>query len=383
MEPVLAVYAGFSLDVYGQSGTSYPPSKMHEVIQEALDELEYCMGPVSTKYGALRAAHGHPAPFSIKFVEIGNEDWFSTTYPYRWTMMFEALRQAYPGITYISTTFDEHSEYKIKLPRGTIWDTHHYEEPQYFLRNFNYFDNWQARTNNSGVGVLLGEYSVFQVDTPSGVVDFKNPPNIHVTYPRMLSALAEGVYALGGERNPHVVGMSSYAPSLQNLNWYNWTPNMIHFTANPDETILSASYWQQWMFARYRGTHTLPTTNTKGALNPLFWATSIDASTNVVYVKVFLHPHLYWRVETNYLHKIINTGNATVPITVNLDRPYTGVNGTILSGPDVHSFNSMQDKMAVSPKPLKDNWKATKTLVNGTLEWHIPKWSITVVQFNV
>jgi alpha-N-arabinofuranosidase len=286
MEPVLAVYAGFSLDVHGSSGTSYPRSKMQEVVQEALDELEYCMGPTTTKYGALRAAHGHPSPFSIKFVEIGNEDWFSTSYSYRWQMMHDGLKKAYPNITYISTTFDENSQYKINLPPGTMWDTHHYEEPQYFLRNFNYFDNWQSNTNNSGVGVLLGEYSVYQVDTPSGKINWGRPSTAHATYPRLVSAIAEGVYALGGERNPNVVRMSSYAPSLQNLDGYNWTPNMIHFTANPDETVRSASYWQQWMFSRYRGTHTVPVRNSKGDLNPLFWAASIDAPSNIVYLKV-------------------------------------------------------------------------------------------------
>jgi alpha-N-arabinofuranosidase len=223
MEPVLAVYAGFSLDGYGQEGTSYPPKRMQEVIQEALDELEYCMGSVSTKYGELRAKHGHPAPFSIKFIEIGNEDWFSDSYPYRWKMMYTALKATYPNIVFISTTFDENPKYKMKLEPGTMWDTHHYEEPQYFLRNFNQFDNWQQATNNSNIGVLLGEYSVFQIDTPSGIVDFQNPPDIHVFYPRLLSAIAEAVYALGGERNPNVVKMSSYAPSLQNLNEYNWT----------------------------------------------------------------------------------------------------------------------------------------------------------------
>jgi len=99
--PVLAVYAGLSLDTYGQKGTSYPASKMPSVIQEALDELEYCMGATTTKYGALRSEHGHPAPFEIKFVEIGNEDWFSDDYPMRWKMMYEALKKTYPDITYI------------------------------------------------------------------------------------------------------------------------------------------------------------------------------------------------------------------------------------------------------------------------------------------
>jgi alpha-N-arabinofuranosidase len=160
------------------------------------------------------------------------------------------------------------------------------EEPQYFLRNFNFFDNWQSNTNNTDVGVLLGEYSVFQVDTPSGRVNFQKPKDIHVAYPRLLSAIAEGVYALGGERNPNTVKMSSYAPSLQNMNGFQWTPNMIVFNADVGKTVLSTSYWQQWIFSRFRGTHTLPVTNIKGDFNPLFWAASIEGPTNTIYVKV-------------------------------------------------------------------------------------------------
>lgn len=124
MEPVLAVYAGFSLDVYGQSGVSYPEDQMGQILQEALEELEYCMGDVSTKWGAQRAADGHPEPFTINFVEIGNEDWFSTTYPYRWNVMYNGLKAVYPNITYISTAFDENALYNISIPAGNMWDWH-------------------------------------------------------------------------------------------------------------------------------------------------------------------------------------------------------------------------------------------------------------------
>ena len=107
MEPLLAIYSGFSLDIFGyggngvsNGGTSYPEDRMGEVLQSALDELEFCMGDVSTQYGSLRAQYGHAEPFNIKlvvlkqlsyryanssrsYVELGNEDWFSGTYPYR------------------------------------------------------------------------------------------------------------------------------------------------------------------------------------------------------------------------------------------------------------------------------------------------------------
>jgi len=205
IERVLAVYAGFSLDIFGQSGPSYPPDRMQEILQEALDEIEFCMGNTTSKWGSVRASLGHPEPFDIKFVEIGNEDWFSSTYPYRWEFMYNGLKAVYPNITYISTAYNEASAsygYNISIPAGVLWDTHHYEEPSFFVRNFDFYDNWQERTNNTGVEVMLGEYSAFQIDTPSGILDFSDPVDEHIFYPRLVSALSEGVYLLGMERNP-------------------------------------------------------------------------------------------------------------------------------------------------------------------------------------
>lgn len=283
LEPVLAVYAGFSLDVYGQEGTSFPPDRMQDVLQEVLDELEYCTGDTSTKYGALRAEHGHPDPFTINYVEIGNEDWFSSTYPYRFPFLYNGLKAAYPNLTLISTAFNENPDYTIDIPEGGMWDTHHYEEPTFFIDRFDEFDNWQQTYNTTGVDVLIGEYSVFQVDTPSGVVNFSDPVGLHIFYPSLLAAIGESVYLLGAERNPNVVKMSTYAPSFQNLNWYNWTPDLVSFTSNWDETILSVSYYMQSMFAKWRGTSVLPTT---GEVNPLFWVTTIDEPTGIIYLKV-------------------------------------------------------------------------------------------------
>ena len=227
MEPVLAVYAGFSLSVWGQAGPSYPPDMMDQIVQDALDELEFCMGDVDTQYGALRAAYGHPEPFKINFVEIGNEDWFSSTYPYRFQAMYDGLKAAYPNITYVSSAFDENPEYNITIPAGNMWDWHMYAEPSWFLTHFDMWDNWQEATNNTDVGVLLGEYSVIQIDTPDGNVNFSYPVDEHVFYPRLLSALCEGVYLLAAERNPNTVKMASYAASLENRNYVEWSPSML------------------------------------------------------------------------------------------------------------------------------------------------------------
>lgn len=101
MEPVMAIYAGYSLD-----GNSVPQDRMGPVLQTALDQIEYCMGDTSTTWGAQRAADGHPKPFQINYVELGNEDWFSSTYPYRFPILYNGIKAAYPNITLISTAYN-------------------------------------------------------------------------------------------------------------------------------------------------------------------------------------------------------------------------------------------------------------------------------------
>lgn len=364
LERVLAVYAGYSLSINGSEGASYPESALGEVLQSALDELEYCMGETNTTYGALRAAHGHPEPFQINYVEIGNEDFFSSTYNYRFPYLYNGLKAAYPNITYISTGFNENADYNISLPAGSMWDYHTYSEPSFFLSSFNFFDNWQQATGNEDVTIFVGEYSVFQVDTPTGVNNFSDPVGTHIFFPELLSAVAEAVYLIAMERNPNVVRMSSYAPSFGNFNWYNWTPNLISFDALPNNTVLSTSYYLQSLFAHYRGTQTLPVTNSEGDFNPLFWVATIDVPMNAVYVKV------------------VNTGNTTAPLSIELDVPFMGMpNGTIITNPDVNGFNYRGNQTAITPQPIALPGNAT---VNDRMVvWDVPAFSISVLQFDI
>lgn len=102
---------------------------------------------------------------------VGNEDWFSETYPYRWNFLYSGIKAAYPNLTLVSTAFNENDNYNITLPPGSMWDTHHYEEASFFVEGFNFYDNWQERTQNPDVTIFIGEYSMFQVDTPSGSVN--------------------------------------------------------------------------------------------------------------------------------------------------------------------------------------------------------------------
>jgi alpha-N-arabinofuranosidase len=288
-ENLLAIYSGYSLqDAIQFGGDEYPTTEeaMYPLLKEALDELEFCTGSTNTYWGAKRAEYGHPEPFKINYVEIGNEDWFGTQYEFRFNYLYKGLQAAYPDITYVASGYNEQPQvFNLTLPSGSMWDTHHYEEPKFFISAFDFWDNWQAATNNPNVTIEVGEYSVIQADTPSGAVNFSFPPDVHVFYPRLVSALAEGVYLLGAERNPNTVKMTCYAPSLQNLNWFNWTPNLVAFAADPRDTILSVSYWLQRTFNAYRGTESLTVENGKGDFGDLYWAASIQGK-EAVYLKV-------------------------------------------------------------------------------------------------
>lgn len=185
MEPQLDVYAGFSLNDAAGVGTSYPEDRMGEVLQEVLNEIEFVMGDTSTKYGALRAQYGHTEPFPLNCVEIGNEDWFSLTYKYRFQFLYDGIKAKYPHLTIVSSQFNERRS-NISLPAGTIWDAHNFQEPSFFLRNLDFYDNWQEDTYNEGVGMFNGEYSVLQYDKLCQVVNFSQPVDRHVFWPQVV-----------------------------------------------------------------------------------------------------------------------------------------------------------------------------------------------------
>jgi alpha-N-arabinofuranosidase len=263
IEPLLTIYAGYSLDLTNkQPANTVPKDELQFYINEAIEQLEYAMGDVNTPWGAIRAAHGHPKPFNIKYVEIGNEDWFSDSYYWRFPAFLDALKKVHPNITYIASQATESSpaNRNTTIPPGAMWDLHHYETPQFFKDRFNFFDNWQEISGYKGVQIFVGEYSVLSRDRVGGV-DWSNGEG-RFKYPTMVAAIGEAIFALAMERNPGVVTLSSYAPLFQNFNGYQWTPDFIGFTADPNATVLSTSYYQQQMFSLYHGAETLPVQNT-------------------------------------------------------------------------------------------------------------------------
>ena len=266
---------------------------------------------------------------------------FSCTYVYRFPYLYSALTKAYPNIKFLSTQFNQNSgggynsacKQLVQIPEGGATDLHVYQQASWYLDNFAQFDNYKKDNNVTADNFELSllEYSVFQLDISSGYVNYSDPPDLHPHYPRMTYALGEGVYQLSAERNPNQVKAMAYAPGFENRNSYAWTPNMISFAAGSNETVLSASYWQQWLFSHFRGSQSVPI---EGEINPLYYVATTDNSTGSVYVK------------------IINTSNQTVALTMNFDHEYYQVNGTILQNDNGAAYNSPDDMHVVEARAL-------------------------------
>lgn len=292
-------------------------------------------------WGGKRAEYGHPEPFKINYVEIGNEDMFSCTYVYRFPYLYSALTKAYPNIRFLSTQFNQNTgggynsacHQLVEIPEGGATDLHVYQQASWYLDNFAQFDNYKKDNNVTADNFELAllEYSVFQLDISSGYVNYSDPPDLHPHYPHMTYALGEGVYQLSAERNPNQVKAMAYAPGFENRNSFAWTPNMISFAAGSNETVLSASYWQQWLFSHYRGSQSVPI---EGEINPLYYVATVDNSTGSVYVK------------------IINTSNQTIAVTMNFDHEYYQVNGTMLQNNDGAAYNSPDNMDVIKPRVL-------------------------------
>lgn len=181
LTPVLAIWSGLSLGGGIISGTALTP-----YVDDALNELEFLLGSTSTTYGALRASYGHPAPYTIPYIEIGNEDNVysgCSTYASRFTAFYNAIHAAYPSIQIIASTSDA-SCLPSPLPSGVWTDIHHYESPSSFVSLFNEFDNYPRTT---GYGIFVGEYANTKTDSGTQLVWSNASPPFHPSHFLLLS----------------------------------------------------------------------------------------------------------------------------------------------------------------------------------------------------
>ncbi|MGH9604430.1 MAG: alpha-L-arabinofuranosidase C-terminal domain-containing protein [Terracidiphilus sp.] len=225
MQPVLAVYAGYSL---GGEHVN-PGADLEPYVQDALGEIQYVTGGTDTKWGAERAKDGHPAPFPLHYVEIGNEDEFdrSGSYDGRFAQFYHAIKDQYPHLQLIATA-------PVKSVTPDVLDEHFYMSAEESFQQAHHYDS----APRSGPKIFVGEWATRE-GTPT---------------PNMEAALADAAWLTGLERNSDLVIMSSYAPVFVNVDpgAMQWAPDLIGYNALT--SYASPSYWAQTIFSSHIGT---------------------------------------------------------------------------------------------------------------------------------
>jgi alpha-N-arabinofuranosidase len=274
-EPVLAVYAGYSLKgAYVKPGPDLEP-----FIQDALDEIEYVTGPASSKWGSVRARAGHPAPFKLTYVEVGNEDFFdrSGSYDQRFVQFNAAIKARYPRLQVISTVGFEHPEsQRVRSVTPDVVDEHYYRTVEAFLKAARgQYDKYDRK----GPKIFVGEWGAYE--TP---FEPWNPRSRgEAPTPNMRAAIGDAAWMTEMERNSDLVIMQCYAPLLVNVSpgARQWRPNLIGYDAL--RVFGSPSYHAMKMFGTHLGDEILKATATE---TDVLVSVTRDRRSRTIYVKL-------------------------------------------------------------------------------------------------
>ncbi len=307
MQPVLAVFAGYAL----RGEHVNPGPDLAPYVRDALDEIEYVTGGPDTQWGAERVRDGHPAPYPLTYVEIGNEDWFdkSGSYDGRYAQFYDAIKAKYPKLQLIATA-------GVKSRTPDVIDEHYYRSPASFETDAHKYDTY----SRTGPKVFVGEWAS---------QDGRPTPNLN-------SALGDAAWMTGMERNSDVVTIESYAPLLVNVNpgASQWGTNLIGFDAL--NSYASPSYYVQKMFGTMHGDGVLGATLDGG--KRLFASVTRDGKTGAVFL------HVVNAAATTQSVQITLTGLASVAATGT---------ATVLTSAYAGDTNTLADPVKVVPRTSK------------------------------
>ncbi len=294
-------------------------------VQDALDLIEFANGPVTTQWGKLRADMGHPAPFNMKYIGVGNEQW-GPQYFERYVVFEKAIKSKYPEMKIVSSTgpfpadgLFKYAQEELKKHKAELVDEHYYREPEWFLKNATRYDNYDRNSYK----IFAGEYAAQSDSTCS--------PNNKNNWE---CAMSEAAFMTGLERNADVVYMCSYAPLFAHLEGWQWTPDLIWF--DNLKSFGTANYYVQKLFAVNKGTDLLtiakdgkPLIGEEGLYGSAVW----DAQSNEVILK------------------LVNSKDQPLTQKFNLKTRKNVVSGkqTILKGDNLESLNSIDEPTKVSP----------------------------------
>jgi len=323
-EPLPIVNCGMACQF--NSGELVPLDQLDPYVQDALDLIEFANGPVTSEWGRLRAAMGHPAPFNLKMLGVGNEQW-GPQFIERYEVFSKALKAKYPQITLISDAGPSPNDDRFKFLWGKlrdlsadIVDEHYYMAPSWFLTNSDRYDNYPR----TGPKVFSGEYAAQSVGIAS-------PDNRN----SWECALAEAAFMTGLDRNADVVRMASYAPLFAHVDGWQWTPDLIWF--DNLRSYGTPNYYVQKLFSTNKGTNILPVTlngSPRNAQDNLYASASLDRRTGQVILK------------------LVNATATVREVRINLSG--TKVNGrsalaSVLASTDSKAENSLDQPTRLSP----------------------------------
>ena len=300
-------------------------------IQDALDLIEFANGDTSTKWGALRAEMGHPAPFNLKFIGVGNEQW-GPEYVERLEPFIKAIRAKYPDIKIIGSSGpnSEGKEFDYLWPEMTrlkadLVDEHFYRPESWFLSQGARYDNYDRK----GPKVFAGEYACHGRGKK---------------YNHYNAALLEAAFMTGLERNADVVHMATYAPLFAHVEGWQWRPDMIWYDNN--NSVRTASYYVQQLFSENKGTNVVPLTMDKKNVTGAEGQNGLFASA------------VYDKDRNEYIVKVANTSSEPQGLNIKLaglkkKDVITGVTAQTLSTKDLDSENTLEEPNKIVPSMKK------------------------------
>jgi alpha-N-arabinofuranosidase len=331
MEPLLGVYAGYSLG--GQ--VVKPGPDLEPYVQDALDEIEYVTGGADTKWGAVRAQNGHPAAFKLRYVEVGNEDSFdrARTYDGRFAQFFHAIKAKHPDIQVIATM-------PVKGVNPDVVDDHYYNREQRMFELAKHYDN----ADRTGPKIFVGEWATRE-GTPT---------------PNFGAALGDAAFLTGLERNSDLVVMSAYAPLFVNVNpgGMQWSTDLIGYDAL--NSYGSPAYHAQVMFASCLGDHTAES-SISGAGEKFFYSVTATAKSKVCM-------------------KLVNAASTAQPVTIT----WKGLgDATRRARLDTLKANTTWATNTIAAPNRIVPVRSNVSLKGERLEHVLPPYSIQVMEINL
>jgi alpha-N-arabinofuranosidase len=326
IEPVLAVFAGYAL----KGDHIRPGPALTPFVDDALDEIEFVTGDTSTKWGAVRAKLGHPAPFPLHYVEIGNEDWFdrSGSYEGRFAQFDKAIKAKFPNLKTIATM-------PLKRIKPDVQDDHYYKRADEFFDFVKHYDD----ADRNGPKIFVGEWATREGSPTTN----------------MGAALGDAAWMTAMERNSDLIVMSSYAPLFVNVNpgGMQWESDLIGYDAA--SSYGSPGYYAQTLFGEHLGT-SVPTSSIANGNDRLFYSITNDPAKGVAYLK------------------LVNASSTPQKIETSITGATPGANATVytLSGKTTAETNSINDPKRVVPVK-----SAIKTAAK--FEHTVPPYAIQVI----